>query len=113
MKPSEELSYSPLLASREGLSFSGKIARLADRLKQPEWRRYCKLLFLGKFLGIAAVFAIMLAVEIVPHMLGGETAHAQDAAAAAATPASTTPPNDPYSLDVAKPGSIVMPLNTL
>src|SRR6476660_7742862 len=105
MKSSEELRLSPLLVSREGLSLSGKISRVADRLKQPEWRRYAKLLFAGKFLGIAAVFAIMLAIEIAPHMLGSAPAHAQEAAAAAAAPA------DPYT--AVKGGDVVNPLNTL
>jgi Amt family ammonium transporter len=47
----------------------------------------------------------MLAVEFVPHMLGVQAAHAQEAAAAAA------PPADPYA--AVKPGDIVNPLNTL
>jgi Amt family ammonium transporter len=75
-------------------------------MKQPEWRRYAKLLFTGKMLGIVLVFAIMLTIQIAPNILGGGVAHAQAAA-------STPPANDPFSLDVAKPGSIVMPLNTL
>jgi Amt family ammonium transporter len=101
----------PVLAGGERLTFSSKVDRLAGRLKQPEWRRYGKLLLAGKFLGIAAVFAIMLAIEIAPRILGGESAHAQaPAAPTAATPA--PPANDPYSIDATKPGSIVSPVNT-
>ena len=42
----------PVLARGERLSFSSKLDRLAGRLKQPEWRRYAKLLFAGKILGM-------------------------------------------------------------
>ena len=108
MMPWRKRSAPPDATPLLKLSFSSKLSRLSERLKDPEWRRYGKLLLAGKFLGILAVFAIMLAVEIAPHFLGGESAHAQ-------APAATAPPpaNDPYVLDGSKPGSIVNPLNTL
>ena len=79
----------PVLARGERLTFSSKLDRLADRLKQPEWRRYAKLLIAGKLLGLAAVFGIMLAIQIAPNILGGSTAVAQQAPAAA--PAAAPP----------------------
>jgi Amt family ammonium transporter len=91
-----------LLPRGERLSFTDKLGRLADRLKQPEWRRYAKLLFVGKVLGIALVFGIMLTIQIAPNILGGGVAHAQAPA--------TTPP-DP--LAAVKGGDVVNPLNTL
>jgi Amt family ammonium transporter len=91
-----------MLAGGERLSFSSKLDRLAGRLKQPEWRRYAKLLVAGKLLGIAAVFAIMLAIQIAPNIIGGSVAHAQAPAAA---------PADPYA--AVKGGDIVNPVNTL
>src|SRR5689334_22546269 len=98
-----------LLPRGERLSFTDKLGRLADRMKQPEWRRYAKLLVAGKLLGIAAVFAIMFAVEVAPNIMGGSSAVAQaPAAAPAAAPA--TPP-DPYA--AVKGGDVVNPLNTL
>lgn len=94
-------------AHATSLSFYDKVSRLGDRLRDPAWQRYGKLLVMGKFLGIALVFATMLAVEIVPHMLGGASAVAQEAPAAAAPAA----PADP--LAAVKAGDIVNPLNTL
>jgi Amt family ammonium transporter len=70
-------------------------------MKQPEWRRYAKLLVAGKILGLLAVFAIMLTIQIAPNILGGGVAHAQAAAA----------PPDPYA--AVKGGDIVNPINTL
>jgi ammonium transporter, Amt family len=72
------------------------------RLRDPEWRRYGKLLFTGKMLGLAACLLIMLTVHLVPHVFGSSTAFADDAPAAAP---------DPYAAVTA--GSVVNPLNTL
>src|SRR6266542_4386246 len=44
---------------RSKLSLSQKFARLAIRLRDPEWRRYGGLLIAGKMLGVAAVLMIM------------------------------------------------------
>src|SRR5690349_4544710 len=98
----------PVLARGERMTFSSKLTRLADRMQQPEWRRYGKLLIAGKLLGIAAVFAIMLAIQIAPNILGSSTAVAQQAPAAAPAAAA---PADPYS--AVKGGDIVNPVNTL
>ena len=44
-----------LLPRGERLSFTDKLGRLADRMKQPEWRSYAKLLIMGKLLGVGNV----------------------------------------------------------
>ena len=50
------------------LSYSEKISRLRTRLKNPEWRRYGKLLLAGKGAGIALTLAIIGVTSI---FLGG------------------------------------------
>jgi ammonium transporter, Amt family len=57
------------------LSFAGKLSRLRERLRTPEWRKYGQILLMGKFLGIALVF--MLALFMHPEMMG-LGAHAAD-----------------------------------
>ena len=69
----------------------GKVSRLGERLKDPEWRRYGGLLLAGKLLGIAAVFGVMLAFEIVPRMMGSQTAAAQETPAAHGSPLQLRP----------------------
>jgi Amt family ammonium transporter len=72
-----------------------KFTRLRDRLRDPEWRRYGKLLITGKLLGIAAVFGIMTALTIVPQMMSPTNAFAQDKPAAAAPAAAPSVPAAP------------------
>ncbi len=57
------------------LSMAGKLTRLRERLRTPEWRKYGQVLLMGKFLGIALVF--MLALFMHPEMMG-LGAHAAD-----------------------------------
>src|ERR1700674_2493329 len=45
------------------LSLSEKLSRLAVRLRAPEWRRYGKLLFAGKLMGVGLTLVIMAAVS--------------------------------------------------
>ncbi len=45
-------------ADKEILSRSQKLARLGQRLRQPEWRRYAGALLLGKFTAIALMFTL-------------------------------------------------------
>ena len=71
------------------LSRGAKLARLGERLRSPEWRRYGGALLLGKLAGIALV---ALAMVFVTGLIGGP-AHADD------------PP--------LKGNDIVNPLNTL
>jgi ammonium transporter, Amt family len=57
------------------LSYSGKIARLRERLRDPEWRRYGSLLLMGKFgaIGLLALAAIFMRPDLV-----GLATHAAD-----------------------------------
>jgi Amt family ammonium transporter len=92
----------------EKLSLNEKISRLRVRLRDPEWRRYGRLLFMGKFMGLGLVLLIMLLVEVGPSLLVG-TAHAQAAPVAAApawAPAGTAYPT-------ANGGDIINPINTV
>src|SRR5215831_10127097 len=57
------------------LSFSQKLSRLRRRLRDPEWRKYGRVLIYGKFTGIALVF--LLALIMHPEMIGFG-AHAAD-----------------------------------
>ena len=47
---------------------AGKLSRLRERLRTPEWRKYGQILLMGKLLGIALVF--MLALFMHPEMMG-------------------------------------------
>ena len=66
---------------KQRLTYSEKWFRMKSRLRDPEWRRYGKLLFLGKMLGIGAVLSLMIGVPLIvreaPKMLVN-TAHAAD-----------------------------------
>src|SRR5256885_3402501 len=57
------------------LSMAGKLSRLRERLRTPEWRKYGQILLMGKFLGIALVFLVALFMH--PEMMG-LGAHAAD-----------------------------------
>src|SRR5690349_2632938 len=57
------------------LSLPGKLSRLSERLRTPEWRKYGQILLMGKFVGIALVF--ILALFMHPEMMG-MGAHAAD-----------------------------------
>jgi Amt family ammonium transporter len=100
----------------ERLSMSQKVSRLGTRLKDPEWRKYGRTLFAGKFLGIAAVFLIMMLVQVVPAMLSG-TSRGEDAATQPATQPATAPaaaaPAAPDPYVTTKGGDIINPLNTV
>ncbi len=54
----------PVIA-KEGkkMSLSGKLSRLAMRLRDPEWRRYGGLLLGGKAMGIGLVLLIITVVS--------------------------------------------------
>ncbi len=110
----------------ERLTFSEKCAQLRVRLKDPQWRRYGRLLFLGKLIGVALVFATMGVVAVAPelpslfvgsvHAAGQESAAPDASANSAEAPAATAEaaapaPPDPYATVTAK--DIVNPLNTL
>ena len=64
------------------LTMSEKLSRLRLRLKDPEWRKYARTLFLGKFLGLGLVLLIMLLIAVGPSLFSG-SAHGADAPATA------------------------------
>jgi ammonium transporter, Amt family len=76
------------------LTFSEKVTRLRARLREPEWRKYGKVLAMGKLTGIGLI--LLLAAIMHPNLLSF-SAHAQAPAA------------DP----VLKGNDIVNPINTL
>src|ERR1051325_7114737 len=49
------------------VSWSQKVSRLGLRMRDPEWRRYGRLLFAGKLLGIGVVIGGVL---LVPEIIG-------------------------------------------
>jgi len=92
------------------LSFSGKVSRLGERLRDPEWRRYGLTLVAGKMLGLAVLLLLVITLTAVPAMLFG-TAYGQNAATQATTTAAVAAAPDPYAL--AKAGDLINPLNTV
>ena len=48
---------------RKKVCFEEKLSRLAARLRDPEWRRYGRVLFAGKLAGVAVLFLIMTVVS--------------------------------------------------
>jgi ammonium transporter, Amt family len=115
----KESELARFLPREPRVSFADKIGRLGDRLKNPEWRRYGKLLFAGKMLGIASVLLVMLAVEVVPRMMGSQAAHAQETPAApSATPAApaadaAAPAAAPDPYKSPAPGTSIQAINTV
>ncbi|HEY7194299.1 MAG TPA: hypothetical protein VH439_11205, partial [Gemmatimonadales bacterium] len=71
------------------LRFPEKCARLKDRLRDAEWRRYGATLMAGKMLGLALLLAAIFVVPKLPDLLfGGSMAYGQQ---------SGTAPADPYA----------------
>jgi ammonium transporter, Amt family len=54
---------SAIVQGGKKLSLSQKFSRLAVRMRDPEWRRYAKLVFAGKAMGVALVLLIMAFVS--------------------------------------------------
>src|ERR1700730_11689615 len=66
---------------------SEKVTRLRMRLRDPEWRRYGKMLLFGKLAGVALVlFGMIVVPKLVAEApkLFGSTAYAADADAKSA-----------------------------
>ena len=59
---------------QERLTWSQKISRLGNRMRDPEWRRYGRLLLAGKLLGIGLVIGLLV---LTPELIGWTT-HAAD-----------------------------------
>src|SRR6266404_3148354 len=52
---------------KKKLSLSQKISRLRTRMQDPEWRRYGRLLLVGKLLGVGLLIGL---VAVLPELLG-------------------------------------------
>src|ERR1041385_3278452 len=62
------LGRRPVDRAWEGrMSWSQKVSRLGMRMRDPEWRRYGRLLFGGKLLGIGG---LICGVLLVPELIG-------------------------------------------
>jgi Amt family ammonium transporter len=85
-----------------------KFSRLRVRLRDPEWRRYGRNLFLGKMLGLALVLTVML---IVMYHIKTTTALADTPTTAPTTQPAAAAAPDPYA--TAKGGDIINPINTV
>ncbi len=125
--------------SNQRLSFKDKLFRLKGRLRDSEWRRYGKLLMLGKFLGIGLTLFAMIGIPALvreapkvvfnsaqaqepkapdaktpdaktPDAKTADTKTAPTTPAAPTTAATPAPAPDPYT--TVKPGDIVNPVNT-
>ena len=112
------------------LTFAEKLSRLKTRLRDPDWRRYGKLLLVGKMLGIAV---LMFTIVVLPRIIESSCTPVSAAdsatppASTAAAPASTAAaPKDSGTAAAAaasggtaaappetKAGDIVNPLNTV
>ena len=55
---------------KERLSWSQKLSRFGTRMRDPEWRRYGRLLFAGKLVGITLLIGGVL---LVPELIGWTT----------------------------------------
>jgi ammonium transporter, Amt family len=60
---------------KERLSLSKKLARLRDRMRTPEWKRYGQILVLGKLTGVGML--LLLAMFVNPSLIG-LSSHAAD-----------------------------------
>ena len=80
------------------LRLSEKFSRLGTRMKDPEWRRYFKLIALGKFLGLAILLTVMAGIA---YWMRSATSFADTPATmpamAATMPATAPAAVDPYA----------------
>jgi len=101
---------------RDKLSFSGKLARLSARLRDPEWRRYGVVLASGKLLGLATILGMMI---LIPLLLNGSSVRADvppanpPAAVATAAPAAAPAPPAAAVPPVVVAKDLINPLNTV
>ena len=96
---------SKALVLTERLSYSEKFVRLRTRLRDPEWRRYFKIIMAGKALGILLLLALIVIGPAVFHAITGTTVFGQ--ATTAPTPAMVADLSD------ATKNPTINPLNTV
>jgi ammonium transporter, Amt family len=67
---------------KDRLRLAEKVTRLRMRMRDPEWRRYGKLLLIGKAVGVGMVLFSMIVlpklISDAPKLFGGTTAYAAD-----------------------------------
>ena len=98
----------------ERLTFAEKLTRLRMRMRDPEWRRYAKIIVTGKLLGFGLLIAMIVALNVLPGLLSS-SAHAQ------ATQPSTQPTTQAAAATPVMPGDltdlaknpVINPLNTV
>ncbi len=84
----------PNLAAGPGgrLTFSQKLHRLGARMKDPQWRKYFRIVLAGKAVGLILVLLLMVTLPKLmsagSDVVGGKTARAQTASAPASMTAS-------------------------
>src|SRR6187399_2633342 len=86
------------------LPLARKFSRLADRMRDPEWRRFGRNLLLGKLLGLAVLAATIVALNLTGSLFKIREALADTPAAMAVMPADL--------IDQAK-NPVINPINTL
>jgi Amt family ammonium transporter len=92
------------------LTFSQKLGRLRERMRDPEWRRYAKLVVGGKLLGMALLLAVIVCVNVLPSLLSS-SAHGQMAATMPTTQAAMMPVMPGDLTDMTK-NPAINPINT-
>ena len=86
------------------LPLARKFSRLADRMRDPEWRRFGRNLLLGKFLGLALLPLVIVAFQLVVSLFTIRSAYAE-----ATDAVSPVMPAD--LIDMAK-NPVINPVNT-
>ena len=90
------------------LTYGEKFSRLGVRMRDPQWRRYAATVAAGKFLGLALLLAVIVAIMVLPSFFS-EVAHAQ--ATQPTTQAAAMPVMPADLLDQTK-NPAINPINT-
>jgi ammonium transporter, Amt family len=90
------------------LTYGDKFSRLGVRMRDPQWRRYAATVAAGKFLGLALLLAVIVAIMVLPSFFS-EVAHAQ--ATQPTTQAAAMPVMPADLLDMTK-NPAINPINT-
>jgi ammonium transporter, Amt family len=97
-----------LLHQRTKLSYPQKFSRLRERMKDPEWRRYFKIILAGKAVALLLLVGLIVIAPMVIHGLSGTNAMGQ--ATTAPTPA--MPAVMPADLSDITKNPTINPINT-
>jgi ammonium transporter, Amt family len=94
----------------ERLSYSQKFSRLGERLKDPKWRQYFKIILAGKAIGILILLMLVIGGPILFKALTGGPAYGQSMPSTAA--AAVMPPVMPADLSDITKNPTINPINT-